>query len=255
MKIRFSALLVLLLAGISLCGFAQPGKIIVFAPQGEKFTVFISGSMQNAEPAARVESDNPGGPSFKIRVVFPDPAIREISKLLFNKPQSTMYYKVGKNAKGVYILESTSSEWTAKADGTIQETPPRPQQDAPYPEKKETGTNEKAKSEQDRSTGAKGCDNPMNEPDFLIALGSISSQPFEGIQLSSAKKMAESHCLLVSQVKEVIYIFNLESSRLSFAKFAYEHTYNPEDYDQVKDALHSTKSKADLDKYLSAKTK
>ena len=73
--------------------------------------------------------------------------------------------------------------------------------------------------------------------------------------LKTAKKMAETHCLRVSQVVLVIHVFDSESSRLSFAKFAYDHTYDRDNYADVNDALHSQKSKNDLDKYVAGKTK
>jgi hypothetical protein len=114
--------------------------------------------------------------------------------------------------------------------------------------KPETDTGAKVKD-----TKSAGCENPMPEPDFIASLAGVSAHPFEGSQLSAAKKMAETHCLRVSQVKEVIYIFNMESSRLSFAKFAYDFTYDKEDYSSVKDALHSEKSKTELEKFISSK--
>ena len=95
----------------------------------------------------------------------------------------------------------------------------------------------------------------MSEPDFNGQLVGISARPFEPMQLSAAKKMAETHCLMVSQVKMVIYVFNSESSRLSFAKYAYDHTYDRDNYSEVKDALHSEKSKTELDRYISEKSK
>jgi hypothetical protein len=75
------------------------------------------------------------------------------------------------------------------------------------------------------------------------------------MQLSAAKKMAETHCLKASHVVLVIAVFDSESSRLSFAKFAYDHTYDQDNYTDVRDALHSQSSKNDLDRYLSGKTK
>jgi hypothetical protein len=121
MKTLTGFFLVLFCLAFGLNTMAQFGNVIVFAPKGEKFSVFIGGKPQNQEPAARVEADNPGGPSFKMRIVFPDPSVKEISKLTFNKPGGTMYFQVVKNAKGVYVLESTSSPSIATITLTLRQ--------------------------------------------------------------------------------------------------------------------------------------
>jgi hypothetical protein len=253
MKTMNRLFLVLMLSSMYLGSVAQFSKVIVFAPKGEKFTLALNGTRQNSEPEARVESDGPGGPSFKIKVTFGDPSIPEISKLVFNKPNHTFFYKVDKNAKGVYVLESTSSEWSEESKGTEKTASPGPQPASGG--KKSTPSQETVKSEPDKGSGEKGCSNPMTEVDFAVALAGINAYPFEASRLGAAKKMAETHCLLVWEVKEVIGSFDLESSRLSFAKFAYDFTSNKADYGEVGEALHSTKSKTDLEKYIAGKSK
>ena len=249
MQTHMRFFLLFLLAGLGYSTFAQL-TVIVFAPKGEKFTLYISGVSQNSEPASRVEANNPGGPTFKIKVTFADASMPEISKTVFNKPGSTMYYKIGANPKGAFVLESTTSEWMD--DGVVKEkVTPTP----PPAENKSKTEKEKGKNEPDKSPNSKGCDNPMSEADFNAQLVGISARPFDPIKLSAAKKMAETHCLLVSQVKMVMYVFDSESSRLSFAKYAYDFTYNRGEYSEVNDALHSEKSKNDLTRYISERKK
>jgi hypothetical protein len=255
MKTRTRLILVLFLAGFVTGIYAQVGNVVVFAPKGEKFTLYIGSKLQNQEPAARVEADNPGGPNFKLKVSFPDPSIKEISKLVFNKPHETMYYKVGKNQKGVYVLESTSSEWMDETMTKQQDNTPPPAVEPSKPEKQESKPGEAVNNDPANSSKTKGCVNPLSEPDFNAQLVGISARPFEPMQLSAAKKMAETHCLMTSQVIRIIYIFDNESSRLSFAKFAYDFTYDRDNYEDVKEALHSEKSKTELGKYIAGKTK
>lgn len=232
---------------------AQFGTVVVFSPKGEKFTVYFGGSKQNSEPASRVEGSNPGGPSFKIKVVFEDPAVKEISKLVFNKPNSTMYFKVDRNPKGNFVLESTSTEWSdtpaEKVSETKSQTKEAPPAKAAEESKENKGTSGTAPA------GGKGCSDPMSTPDFTASLAGISAQPFDGFKLSHAKKTAEKNCLLAEQVREILYVFDSESSRLSFAKFAYEHTYDPDQYSEVREALHSERSKDELDKYIASRKK
>jgi len=246
--ILLSALLLCVSFGVQ----AQFGSVVVFAPQGEQFKLFLGNNLQNTEPAARVEADNPGGPSFKLKVVFLDPSIKEIGKTIFNKPSAgTLYYKVAKNPKGAYVLEPTASEWMDENAPTPDKPVPPPAE----PKEQQKKTEGSGKGDSGKTTGTGGCDNPMPEVDFAVALAGISSHPFEGSQLSSAKKMADTHCLMVWQVKEVMNVFNMETSRISFAKYAYDHTYDRDNYEEVRDALNTQKSKDDLDKFIAGKKK
>ena len=248
MKTKIRLILIFLLLAIYFSSAAQFSKVIVFAPKGEKFTLFIGGSNKNSSPESRVEADVPGGPTFKIQVVFSDPSIKEISKLVFNKANYTFYYKIDKNPKGAYVLEATSQEWSDVAE-TKKETPPPPAPD----EKKAAPSGETAKPEQQKTSGEKGCSNPMEESSFIASLVSVSTPPFDPMKLSAAKKLANEHCLTTTQVKEVMYIFDSESTRLGFAKYAYDHTWDVKNYSDVGDALHSSKSKKELEDYVSSK--
>lgn len=242
--IRFFVFVFLLHLGTS--GFAQFGKIVVFAPKGEKFSLFVGKNLQNSEPASRVEADNPGGPNFKLRVAFSDPAIKEATKLVFNRPGGEFYFSLTKNSKGLYVLESAATEWSDVAK-TDEGTPP--------PAQAAVSDNEKPKDQKQEEKPGGGCENPMSPGDFAVSLASIASAPFDGPQLSAAKKMADSHCLYASQVKEVMYVFDYESTRLSFAKYAYDHTFDRDNYDEVRDVLNSNKSKEDLKRYIDGKKK
>jgi len=93
----------------------------------------------------------------------------------------------------------------------------------------------------------------MEEPSFIASLVSVSTPPFDPMKLSAAKKLAAEHCLTTTQVKEVMYIFDSESTRLSFAKFAYDHTWDVKNYSDIGEALHSSKSKKELEDYVSSK--
>jgi hypothetical protein len=250
MKTFIRPLVILLFTAICLNLSAQTGNIVVFAPKGEKFTIFIGNTIQNTDPASRVEADNPGGPTFKIRVVFPDASIHELTKLVFNKPSSTMFFKVEKNAKGAFTLESTTSEWMDKSAVNEPDNTPPPPPAASDQSKKESKSPETGKKME-----TKGCENPISDADFTAQLIDISARPFEPMQLSAAKKMAETHCLLVSQIKLVLNVFDSESSRLSFAKFAYDYTYDRGNYTEVREELHSQKSRDDLDRFVSSKMK
>ena len=231
---------VLMIVMMSLNVNAQFGTVVVFSPSGEEFFLTLGGKMQNQEAASRVEGDNPGGPSFKIRVNFKDPAIKEVTKTVFNKPSSTLFYKLDRNKKGEFVLESASRE-----ESSIES------------KKVESGeVTENAESGKDHDTQApdtKNCDTPMNDVEFAIALDGVTSPPFEPARLGVAKKNAEKSCLTVNQVKQIIEVFRMDGTRLSFAKFAYDHTFDKSAYGEIRSLMKSDKSKEEFDKFLAGK--
>jgi hypothetical protein len=245
-------MLAIILAIISTGVYAQFGTIVVYAPKGDLFTLSLGGNIKNSEPATRVESETPAGPTFKIKISFPDASIKEVSKLVFNKPHGKFFYKLEKNAKGVFALESTSEEEMNQAVVGRNKSPETEKKTTQEVKTETIQDNPDKAEEPTKPVKTQNCEKPMADADFAVSLGFISSNPLESSRLGSAKKMAEKQCLTVDQIKQVIYVFDNESSRLGFAKFAYDHTYNRQDYREVKDALYTDKSKSELETFLSS---
>ena len=82
-----------------------------------------------------------------------------------------------------------------------------------------------------------GCPWPMSEGDFRSAMGSIRSKDFEDTKLTVAKQVAGNNCLFSSQVRDIMMAFDFEQTRLDFAKYAYSHVYDVNNYYQVNDAF------------------
>jgi hypothetical protein len=240
-RIILSLMLTLFIAGKA----SSQLSLVVFSENGEKFTAYVNNSQRNDNPASHVETDRPGGPSFKLRIRFDDTAVPDLSKTIFNSPGSDMFYVIRKSDKGKFILEKTSSEYikhenNSKASG---------KGGAATKEEKSATVEEHHSSSKQESSGGSGCSKPMDEPNFQASREMISNAPFDGPRLSHAKSLAEKNCLSTTQIIEVIYVFSSESSKLSFAKFAYEHCYDPKNYDRVKDVLHHS-SQDDLQRYI-----
>jgi len=238
-RIILSLLLALVIAG----KVSAQTSIVIFSEKGEKFTAYVGNSPRNDKPASRVETNRPGGPTFKVRIMFEDSSIPELSKTIFNSPGSDLFYVIKKSDKGKLVLEKTSSEYVHNegntavlADNAVT--------------KAEKKTAETATIEATSPGGnGKGCSNPMEEPGFIASREMITNAPFDGPKLSQAKSLADKNCLTTSQIINMIYIFSGESSRLNLAKYAYKHCWNPSDYSKVKDVLRSS-SQAELQKFI-----
>ncbi len=242
MKTMIRSLTFLLFTGLTLSAGAQWNSLVVFAPKGEKFTLYYNGDKHNAEPASRVQVDEVHGPTCKVRLVFETPS-PEVSKTIFNKPSSTMYYSVMRNAKNAFVLQSASSEWSdvpAEEAKTKEAAAPQP------------AVEKDNHSAEPACTHKKECTHPMSDADFIAGLVSVTAPPFDPPKLSAAKKIAIGNCLTTTQIQLIMEAFDNESTRLNFAKFAYDNTWDRENYKDVGEALHSSSSRNELNKYISS---
>jgi len=244
MKTYIRTFILLMAFGLSYTAMGQGSSLTIFSEKGENFTVFVNGVQKNSTVADHVTVEGLFGPNFKVRIVFKDVSIPEINKTVFNSPGGELYYALRPGRNGEYVLVKTSSDYVRpKETGKETSTSSTTNQ-----ENKQSAT----KSESTAKKSGTGCDNPMSEPDFQASTIAISSAPFDPIKLSNAKKMVDTHCLYARQISEAMYLLSYESSRLSLAKEAYKHCYDPENYNDVKNALHSNKSKDDLDQYINS---
>lgn len=98
--------------------------------------------------------------------------------------------------------------------------------------------------------GPKGCNNPVQDASFNSIKNSIDSKDFEDSKLKVAEQVLSSSCFLVSQVKEIMQLFDFEDTKLDFAKKAYLSVYDQGNYYQVNDEFDFESSIDKLDEYL-----
>ncbi|MFT3885196.1 MAG: DUF4476 domain-containing protein [Flavobacteriales bacterium] len=99
--------------------------------------------------------------------------------------------------------------------------------------------------------GPIGCNGlPMSEGEFGEAKRSIGSKGFEEAKLSVAKQIGRDHCFTTTQVKGIMQLFGFEDSKLDFAKFAYDHTYDIGNYHKVNDVFSFESSVDELGQYI-----
>jgi hypothetical protein len=223
--------------------FSQGTTLTVIADNAEKFTMEVNGSTQNSTPHARVTATDLFGPTIKVKVFIDGVEVAPVSKTVFNKPATDFYYVLHKNAKGVYVLDAVSSDYTPKVKEETTATPPVKETKATAAEPKDT----KAASKES------GCTEPLTTEEFVGVYASVSARPFEPNKLSGAKNVVVEKCITVTELKELIYLLDYESSRLELAKYAYAHIFDPGNYSEVDDVFHSSSSVESLHSYINSK--
>ncbi len=102
----------------------------------------------------------------------------------------------------------------------------------------------------DGYNGKIGCPVPMSRGDFESFKGSLTSKSFEDSKMTMAKQVLNNNCLTSAQVREVMTLFSFEQSKLDFAKYAYNHTYDIGNYFKVNDAFGFESSIDELNNYI-----
>lgn len=90
----------------------------------------------------------------------------------------------------------------------------------------------------------------MDDEDFVVALENISSRKFEADKLETAKQIAANNMLRVGQIKHICQLFEYESSKLDFAKSAYNRCTEQDKYYQINDVFQFENSKTELEQYV-----
>lgn len=99
-----------------------------------------------------------------------------------------------------------------------------------------------------------GCNNAyaMLPGDFTSATATIKNQNFEEGKLSTAKQIAGSNCLNANQIAEICKLFGYEDSKLDFAKFAYTHCVDTNNYFKINNVFQFSSSTDDLNEFIQA---
>ena len=93
----------------------------------------------------------------------------------------------------------------------------------------------------------------MDDQSFSTAKRTVSEESFESAKLRRVKQISDANYLLSSQVKELLDLLSFESSKLEYAQYAYEKTYDQANYNIVKEGLRHSKSKETITAFLKNK--
>lgn len=99
--------------------------------------------------------------------------------------------------------------------------------------------------------GAKtGCSNPMNELQFEKIKNSVSTQTSDSTKLIAAKAYLTGNCFKTYQIKELDTLFTGDEAKLDFVKNAYVHTYDLNNYHELKSTFQKDATKEEFHAYV-----
>jgi hypothetical protein len=238
---------------------------VIFAEKGERFAVILNGVRQNQDYQTNVKLSDLNAEFYKLKILFQNPAAKPVNLNLYVKRGFEITYNLKRNSKGKYVLRFTSE---------VPLMAPKPPVVA-NPSNTPSGTNINNGNQINVpvnvnvnvggiqvvtpvppvsvSNGNVPVNNgmPMTNTDFQSAKQTIAGKNFEDSKLQVAKQIASSNNLLASQIKEILQLFSFETSRLDFAKFAYNSCINKGNYFEVNQAFSFDSSVEDLNQFIS----
>jgi hypothetical protein len=93
----------------------------------------------------------------------------------------------------------------------------------------------------------------MREGDFESAVNTIKGQSFDETKLSTAKEIAGANCLSAGQIVEICNQFSFEDNKLAFAKHAYRHCTDPQNYFKVSGVFTFSSNVDALNQYIQSR--
>ncbi|MFK7757019.1 MAG: DUF4476 domain-containing protein [Flavobacteriales bacterium] len=95
------------------------------------------------------------------------------------------------------------------------------------------------------------CSAVMGSADFESAQKSISSKTFSDARMTIAKQITKGNCLSADQVRDITSLFEFESGKMEYAKFAYKYCFDKGNYYKVNDAFEFESSIEELGEHIS----
>ena len=261
--------LILIFILISQFAKAQDANAVIFSENGEKFTVYINGVIQNLKPESSVKIKNMQVSQCKMKIIFEDVRLGETGFNLFLESDMERTFALSKNSKGKYVMRfinavAVTNETKLAVDQQMQNQDHAKGTKLVNKDTLDVETNPNVNVFQSNTnvaerpvylpgyTGPIGCERPVSEQLFLETKNNVATKSFEETKLTTAKQLLINQCLLTSQVKDLVKLFTCEETKLEFAKYAYTHVYDIANYYKITDVFTFESSVEELNAYINS---
>lgn len=238
----------------------QPvGNMTISTQDGSSFYLILNGVQYNRSALNSIRVEELNLANYTCEIVFENqkqPKVKPINISMVNKKgvMQDLRYNIVKNNRAYNELQLISSVPAAQnsfraATTTFRNNEPN----------KVIGTNvrypnglshsPREQNENEWLTNL-SCVRAMDNRSFADAKNTIQNASFDDTRLSVAKQTIEDNCMSVNQIIEVLALFSFESTKLSFAKYAYEYCMDPQNYFKVGNVFSFDSSKSQLMDYL-----
>jgi hypothetical protein len=224
---RQFAIYLLLLPAISL--FSQDvGKVVIKNAKENypKFIVSLNGIRSCNEYSHSVSYNFLDEYNYKVSILQAG-SKNTLTFMVYNTPNYVSTYLIGKDSYGNYMF--TMDNKVLMNDTTSAKLAP---------------------SAAPATSVAATPGSVIDEEEYFDIVRTLKKETVEKNRLELAKTFFSTKWLLASMVKDALKMFNLEVTRVAFAKFAYSRTVDKQNYFKVFDAFTLSNSKKEMNEFI-----
>ncbi len=237
---KFLPALSAIMLSLALNSVAQTCGILLYNDNGKKFTVYTNGNRQNAQPMSEIKLCCFPMDIVKVKLEFEDKTA--IEKTLYLRIGFIEHHKVTDKK----IVFDSYEEMEPQYKGITQVTMVNINTGA-------SGGNQQYQNTTvtTSTTNGRACSSPIADRSYYEFYGALKNKKFDSDRLTEAKNAVKRDCFTSKQIKNTLAVFAFESSRLEFAKFAYDFVYDRGAYSTVKGGFSNSISGDELEEYIS----
>jgi len=249
MKVK-QALLILFLFLFTCIEAQDVGRVIIrnASESFPKFIVSMNGIRLSNDYSSSVTFNYLDEYSYKINILQAG-SRNTLSFMVYSAPNYVSTYVISKDNYGNYLFNLEKKEMMGDSSGlglkTMVITTPTPIGEPVAPVA--------AKTKKIVPVNAAESEKPgpiIDEGDYFDIVKTLKKETLEKNRLEMAKTFFADKWLLASMVRDAIKMFNLEASRVDFAKFAYFRCVDKQNYYKVFDGFTLSKSKKDMNEFI-----
>ena len=233
----------LILCGFWLVSFSQSGSLTVASSSNQRFWLFIDDILQNEMSVTSIQVMRMQLQTYKVRVEMDNRDANCVGQRITITNQRGGVNYVISYRNNCYVLNM----------GQVSVRPVLSQNLIQFGNRPDHGGNQDGH----RPPGGQGHGQQdnfhspcRNTSEFSIALESIKKENFESGKLQFAKNMTMAGPICVEQIIQVCNVFNQESSKLEYAKFAYQYCGDKNLYYLVNNVFTFQSSKNELSNFI-----
>ena len=203
--------------------------LTISAPRGLRFWLFVDDVPQNQEPVQSICIRNLWDDDFYVRVELENPQQNCMGQFVdLSHPQTLSIAQSGQFYGLVFSQAYVSPELTIDLvlpkENIMPDMPQMPNTPPMF--------------------------NGMPPQDFEEAYQLIKKESFDSSRLTLAKQVVTSNPMNTNQILDICKLFDFESNKLEFAKFAYLRCTDKNKYYLLNEAFSFDSSKRELDEYI-----
>ncbi len=220
-------------------------SITVYDEEGVPFRIWVNGTVADSGKASsRIRIDSLESGEYRMEVRYPDSSITApTEKVRFEGAVSRTYaLQKGKERKRDWSLISEIKRSGGTTNGEAE---------APIADRGPEAGELSADSSFIRNYhGKSACSEPIGRKRIEGLLKESREKTFESERMRLLKERVEGTCLISSQVAALMETLDYEDNRLELAKYAYERTFDQENYEEVSSALNFEVTRQELEEFL-----